>query len=198
MATCFAIFSSREYTNMTLTFAYIDQAWENNAPKRKEKQKNECISVKQRKSYNKVYNDVLDTYLDEQQDTSGIIHPGSDGRNAETTDIDYYSSLPKRKSAPTPQPSYNQVAPLAPHAFEDSLEYTRYYKPDNMFPEVAPEETVILQEEPEYIPKMNEPVTELVTKTDTGSYIEFILFIVSGMFLIFILEQFVQIGMYLH
>jgi hypothetical protein len=223
---------------MSLNFAYIDQAWNTGTgsssnranvkgsreSRKKKASAGTCAGAN--KSYNKVYDDVIDAYLDD----SPTVRPGSYnaadtdniGRSYDITDSMYNKDIPSNELArpPKPQPCYTGVEASDTGIYENSLEYARFFSNDNMFQrkyqqqsnltdaqceeEILEQEMLPQEEESihysnqesshDYQPSYQYMTPNFMPNNSFHQWMELALFVIGGIILIFIMEQFVQLG----
>lgn len=212
---------------MTIAYAFLDQIDQEqpiSKPRRKNTKDPACALYKKRNSrnaYNKVYDDVLDTYLED--DSSPHLDPkprNIDGfPSGELTQMSRFNDQfddrslvpPRRIINPSPPHCNTTPEPLMHASYENSLAYDRFYDEDQMFDgahnekHVPQEQRHITQEHvyDEYLTQQEAPsnynVHEAPYTTTTSSqsqqqWIELVLFILSGVFMIFLMEQILQLG----
>lgn len=232
----------------TLTYAFIDQAWDGGAPGKASKQSRSsksmnatardpaCALYKRRKgapqSYNKNYDDVIDTYLndgatgsakcassiDDVAPTSDVglgmfgrsIIPGED----EFNDVSFYK--PNNTSTQSGNRCNTQPVPLNSDTVDAQLDYDRFFHDDQLFdapvrshrnahsvPEEEQRDDMIIQEEGLFDVYGEQPTNDhqyVLAPQQTvapAPWLEILLFVASGILLIFILEQVLQMGIYL-
>lgn len=212
---------------MTLSYAAYDEVWDDNIKRSRKSKKMDpaCALYKKKDGRNKIYDNIIDSYIETDgsylgaEDKSPLAHSSKDITMAEDA-MNFLDVSPKplgsftdKYNYPKPQPCYDEVNGLADDSTaKDALEYERYYDQSNMFlantgrrcmpaqeQESFPEEEQqqYAQEEaqmyhmPYHLPPHPPP------KSPQSMYIEFALFVISGLFLIFIMEQILHLGVYL-
>jgi hypothetical protein len=194
----------------------------------------------------KVYDDIIDAYIDDFQPSAyqpelstsppNVVRQESQASSLSQSMNNYMISDEKPNQC---QPKRSRrcntnVAPIVSSDLtEDALEYQRFFKHDNMFvqseKEVVDEEYTIpdavtpesqyvntdyelsqetpyinhhvdpetIQSRLPYISAEYEPAKLAYQQSSTEYYIELLLYIISGILLIFILEQILHLGLYL-
>lgn len=171
---------------------------------------------KVRKPRRKEYDDIIDTYLNDFESSCNRVEQETPKVNI-VPDQDYYNVSPyfnERNGIDTNKRRDVPVMPVNSSDYgEDALEYNRFFKQDNMFPtktgdsntETLEETTQENQVHSEYTQSMHDsnaiyqqPMYYQHAPQSTHSqYLELALYIVSGILLIFILEQILRLGLYL-
>lgn len=204
----------------TVSFAYVDEAWgdacaptfEKKRKSRKmvEAEKNQNINAKQGRgdSLPKVYDDIMDTYMqpcsvdDEEQDVGNSC---------------YGPLLPPRKPQPAASvqkcrqfdPSYNDL----PLLDASEMPYHRFHRDDNMFYNGVAEESrsqsqslvldetydtthALEEQHPQYVVPATVSTAGPSSRVYTQAQVfDLIAYLLSGILLIVILEQILRIGM---
>lgn len=238
---------------MTISFAYIEQAWGEDVKRDNRTKRDPTTKARKSRSYNKVYDDIIDTYIESDGKQSVASYEPSKqnylGQNTNEEGV-YKRKDENHTYRPKPQPCdtvmtgfhesklSNSSMDYNNYGFEDNMFTKRginntisqtasYEQPTNhldeeeqpyIFPPAEEEQyythspsTLInpqpsFQEEKYSLPQgsdnyhekhieHDEPVVDTFTKYH--GLIELALFVFAGILMIFMLEQFVQLGVYL-
>lgn len=175
----------------------------------------------------KMYDDIIDAYIDdfenststcseEQRDTmSNMQRQGSSMLPNEYYDVSPYMQNSKaRDSTPLARSKCTtQVIPVMSSDYvQDAMEYQDYYKPDNMFIQEEKANHVDGEYHQQHIAPEEEAQQQAARPIETYHYqssmnqtsvptnvlaLELALYVLSGILLIFILEQILHLGLYL-
>jgi hypothetical protein len=244
---------------MKFDYASIDEVWCDAKNKKSSGSKNNktdpaCALYKRRKGgYNKVYDDIIDTYLDDcgpskdpNKPYEGLLSSSlaMNGRSiaADDDQFDDMKFAPQQRQVletTKREPCNNRepVESIASSAYENSMGYDRFFDDDNMFQQKQSQQSQqsqlnfnrarspLQEEQSNYDPQTaelddgpqqriqsnyiqeetydNNDYLRTYTPESNSSlhnynyWIELFLFVVSGIILIFVLEQVLQMGMYL-
>lgn len=210
-----------------ISYASLDEVWGEPFPKRSRdqsfKQRSKVKSdpscglyKKKDNKTTKTYEDIIDTYLD---DTNKSIAASSQRIDDEMSYEMYRPTHIYDTQVPDgyKEPSYSDTSYGV-----DSLEYERFFKNDNLFVNQDKNNHVHIQDQQQAPPNEEEqryPIAHIQQapasyhnfqnafkynineniqpENKVSTYLEFGLYIVSGVFLIIILEQILRMGVYL-
>jgi hypothetical protein len=126
---------------MTISFAYLDQAWGDDQKKFKSEVRKE--GKPRRKAYNKVYDDIIDTYIgtDNTEPSSyastkqSYVGRSTDHYKSDQRNINPAAMEIVKKPIPVKQPEYEALSGhSSSELLTNSLDFDRFYSDDNMFP----------------------------------------------------------------
>lgn len=208
---------------MTLSYSSYDEVWDESLrkPKGKKRMDPACALYKKKDGRNKVYDNIIDSYLETDGSYTPVESSSSyasDSRDVQLhTDAMELFELTKRQSKgggtpyPKPQPTYDEMSnTMESTTAQNAMEYERYYEKDNMFQQKLQNEhchTIHEAEEEmseeaihqETIRSMRTHIQPTETPPIRQAYrasnmIDLALYVISGIFLIFIMEQILYMG----
>lgn len=211
--------------------ASLDEVWGNLGQPQKPQRANRSRAPNRKSMHPKVYDDIIEAYLDDFQSPCDQASSQSQKNNVKRVNVlpnnDFYDVSPyfneqQSREDKSGKKCKESVAPILSTDFaEDAMEYQRYFKGDHMF-EAGPDTTSIdashieqeteqpIYEEAEHmitpesvyyeeqLPMQTPHIYKAGMPTSTTTqFLEMGLYILSGIILIFLMEQILHLGLYL-